>query len=414
MAAVLSPRSQEKRVEGAGGLSPTEPMHESTVMDGKLFEFLEVHFAGGVYRLGESFEGGSGRIYSALFTEGDSVECRVVDMPSELQRQIRELEETSDGINRVALKILHPDKRRLRGDDRAKGSHYLLGKTHPNIASVYAAIICNEGNISFKYSLEDISKDDQLLGYVQKWIEGNDLSKQTASLFEKGHFFKASDIRHLLSNLVEVFDYFKIHNIRHRDISLQNILVDQKGSFVVTDFDYACQIESFGQELNCILGVLGSMSPEMFYERKHGYRSDYFSIGMLLAKIVSGADIFPTNIDDVLNYIFKKYKITDSDAQSKYEGNLWGKLYEYLFISLQSGLLPQIDLTYSGELKIIHRLKANFISDAVTAIPAEKQVLFNLIISLLKFNPNERIFGRQISRHPFMQMGESVESKDVS
>ena len=414
MATAVFLRSQEKRVEGAGGLCSTEPMHEPTVMDKKLFEFLEVHFTGGVYRLGESFEGGSGRIYSALFTEGDSVECRVVDMPSELQRQIRELEKTSDGINKVALKILHSDKRRLRGEDRAKGSHYLLGKNHPNIASVYAAIIYNEGKISFKYSLEDINEDDKLLGYVQKWIEGNDLSKHTASLLEKGSFVKASDIRHLLSNLVEVFNYFKIHKIRHRDMSLQNILVDQKGSFVVTDFDYACQIESFGQELNCILGVLGSMSPEMFYERKHGYRSDYFSVGMLLAQIVFCADIFSSNIDNIKKQIFEKYKVTDLGAQSKYEENLWGNLYECLLKSMQSGFLPQIDLTSLGELKIINRLNASFISDKVTEIPEEKQALFDLIMSLLKFNPEERMFGRQISRHPFMQIDESVESKDVS
>jgi len=65
-------------------------------------------------------------------------------------------------------------------------------------------------------------------------------------------------------------------------------------------------------------------------------------------------------------------------------------------------------------IEVEREFEDDFIRDAVTEIPEEKQKLFNLIMSLLEFNPDARIFGEHILRHPFMQMGESVENMEVS
>ena len=68
----------------------------------------------------------------------------------------------------------------------------------------------------------------------------------------------------------------------HRDLKLQNILLDQKGSFdiKVTDFGFSSFFDP-KKGLNDIVGTPLFMAPELIKEQKYNEKVDIWSIGIM-------------------------------------------------------------------------------------------------------------------------------------
>ena len=93
-------------------------------------------------------------------------------------------------------------------------------------------------------------------------------------------------------------------NIVHRDISPSNVLLSVRGDIKLVDFGIARQQDpdrAHKSKSGTLKGKYGYMSPEQVIEQSLDSRSDLFSVGVVLAELLTGRRLFAaTNELDVL------------------------------------------------------------------------------------------------------------------
>jgi tetratricopeptide (TPR) repeat protein len=114
-------------------------------------------------------------------------------------------------------------------------------------------------------------------GTLTEWI----LENQPLSL---------AQIRRIISQVGDALDYAHVNEVVHRDVKPSNILVDKRGNCLLTDFGLAKLVET-SVKLTATGGILGTpayMSPEQGMGQKIDYRTDMYSLGVILYEMVTG------------------------------------------------------------------------------------------------------------------------------
>ena len=115
-------------------------------------------------------------------------------------------------------------------------------------------------------------------------------------------------------------------NIVHRDISPSNVLLSVRGDIKLVDFGIARQQDpdrAHKSKSGTLKGKYGYMSPEQVIEQSLDARSDLFSVGVVLAELLTGRRLFAaTNELDVLIMV-RDAKLVRFD---KYGGDVDGDL----------------------------------------------------------------------------------------
>lgn len=182
----------------------------------------------------------------------------------------------------VAIKILpaavSEDTDRLRRFEREARSASALN--HPNIVTIYE--LAREGSTHY---------------IAMELVEGKTLSELLAegSLPIRKTIEIAAQIAEGLAKAHEA-------GIAHRDIKPANLIVSRDGFVKILDFGLA-KLVLTGRELSdattqsstqlgVILGTLAYMSPEQASGRASDFRSDQFSLGLVLYEMVTGRHAF--------------------------------------------------------------------------------------------------------------------------
>lgn len=130
----------------------------------------------------------------------------------------------------------------------------------------------------------DIGCDEGSYYMVMEYIEGRPLK---AIIEEKVYLGEEEAIRYAIQ-VCDALEAAHSEGIIHRDIKPQNILVDSEGQAKITDFGIATSISSEEPKENQVMGSVYYISPEQAKGGKTDYRTDIYSLGIVLYEMLTG------------------------------------------------------------------------------------------------------------------------------
>jgi eukaryotic-like serine/threonine-protein kinase len=154
---------------------------------------------------------------------------------------------------------------RFRNEARAAGR-----LAHPNIVTVH-----------------DFGEDKGTAYIVMEYVAGSGLD----ALLPAGHTPPLATAFDWLSQLLAALAYAHEAGVVHRDIKPANLLVTARGLLKVADFGVA-RIGASATSFGSIVGTPSFMSPEQFAGDAVDARSDLFSAGVVLYRMLTGRQPF--------------------------------------------------------------------------------------------------------------------------
>jgi len=175
---------------------------------------------------------------------------------------------------RVAIKALKPsiaiDSQFAERFERE--AHFMASLQHENILHVI-----------------DFLKDGKSMFIIMEYVDGIDLY----DLLERSPRLPADVAAIITLQLARGLDYAHFRGIIHRDIKPANIMVSMQGDVKLMDFGIA-RHERLADltETGTGLGTPSYMSPEQILGDKLDFRSDIFSLGIVLYEMLTGRILF--------------------------------------------------------------------------------------------------------------------------
>jgi serine/threonine-protein kinase len=167
----------------------------------------------------------------------------------------------------VALKVLH---RRFLQDPEFVGrfqreAEHAAGLTHPNIVAVY-----------------DRGSDGDVNYIAMRYVQGPTLKE----LIDRG--LSPDQAVALVRQVLEGARFAHRNGIVHRDLKPPNVIVDEEGKAVVTDFGIARAGVSEITQTGSVMGTPQYLSPEQAQGFEVTPVSDLYSIGVILYEALTG------------------------------------------------------------------------------------------------------------------------------
>lgn len=173
---------------------------------------------------------------------------------------------------KVAMKVMSPALLSNQGMiERFEREARTVAKlNHPHIVALYA-----------------VRQVEDLHFFTMQFVEGRSLDH---ILFDSGPL-PIRTVRNLLFTIGNALAYAHRRGIVHRDVKPANILVDEEGSAVVTDFGIAKVTQDTtgtNTQTNTIVGTPAYISPEQCYGNVATAASDQYSLGVLAYELLTG------------------------------------------------------------------------------------------------------------------------------
>lgn len=180
-----------------------------------------------------------------------------------------------DALGRdVAVKILLADMTNEQEERRFRRECTVLGKlgSHPNIIDVYDAGI-TPGHRPY---------------IVMKYYSGGNL----ADRLRTSGPVAATDAIDIIRQTAAALDYAHSLGVIHRDIKPDNILVDDEGRPILTDFGVAAIAESAGNYTTSVAFSPAHAAPEVLDNNEYGVASDVYSLASTLYTLLTAKPAF--------------------------------------------------------------------------------------------------------------------------
>ncbi|WP_100373251.1 Stk1 family PASTA domain-containing Ser/Thr kinase [Bacillus sp. FJAT-45037] len=170
----------------------------------------------------------------------------------------------------VAVKVLQPQFsedeqfiKRFRREAQAATS-----LNHPNVVNIY-----------------DVGEEGNTYYIVMEYVRGLTLKE----LIQQEGPLKTERVLDLFKQMMAAISHAHANQIIHRDIKPHNILVSEDGVAKVADFGIARAISSATiTHTNSVMGSVHYLSPEQARGGHVTYRSDIYSLGIVLYEMVTG------------------------------------------------------------------------------------------------------------------------------
>lgn len=193
----------------------------------------------------------------------------------------------------VAVKVLHD----YLSDDPTfkerfeREAEFVASFNHPNIIQIYDS--------------DSVELNGQRLYYmVMPYIPGNTLRDELERYAQKDQLMPRERVLQIAVNLSDALAYAHKGGMVHRDVKPGNILFDERGRAILTDFGIARLVvsSSLTQE-GIAVGTPAYMSPEQAAGEPVDARSDIYALGIILYEMLTGKP--PFHDDGSISILFK-------------------------------------------------------------------------------------------------------------
>jgi serine/threonine-protein kinase len=176
---------------------------------------------------------------------------------------------------KVAIKVMSPALLLMDAEIQTRfkrEARTAAGLSHPHIIPVYT-----------------VKEDREIVYFVMKYIAGRSLE----SVIKEVGALPFPMVRTILSQIGGALGYAHRNGVVHRDMKPANIMLDEEGWVVVTDFGIAKVAQA--EALTLTGGVVGTpayMSPEQCAGRQVDGAADQYSLGVMAFEMITGRQPF--------------------------------------------------------------------------------------------------------------------------
>lgn len=252
----------------------------------------------------------------------------------------------------------------------------LASINHPNIMEYYDAFV--DEKIGFLVIISEYCEQGTLRAVLEK---------RKAKQGEGSSPFLQEEIEGILVQVVMGLREIKRFNIIHRNVKPANVFINDDGIVKLGDFSFA-KFEVVNQ-LNTQIGTPQYASPEVFRAMPYTYKSDIWSIGVLLFELMFARLPFQAeDFEELMELVLARdFKMGES-------------VKRFPHVALISDRCMQInpdDRPDLGDL-LRHKYLTNALREMFTAYPElmniEKENLSKKLLSEVKYDHESRDYGR--------------------
>ena len=117
---------------------------------------------------------------------------------------------------------------------------------------------------------------------IMDYANGGDLCQKIKNQREKGKYFSENQILDYFTQICLAIKHIHDRKILHRDIKSQNIFLMKDNKIKLGDFGIAKCLNNTFEKAKTLIGTPYYLSPEIINDKPYDYKSDIWSLGILL------------------------------------------------------------------------------------------------------------------------------------
>lgn len=168
--------------------------------------------------------------------------------------------------------------------------HCLNILRHPNIVRIYTAFYVDE-RVQILMSYNDGQSLADYLMFTPQMTE--------------------PALGRLVWCVLQGLSYLRRNYFLHRDLKPSNILISKKGEVKIADFGMARQLAASIEQAQSYIGTISYMAPERIENQSYSFKSDIWSLGMIVYQCALGKFPYPGDSDNITFWDLKAYVQND-------------------------------------------------------------------------------------------------------
>ena len=261
--------------------------------------------------------------------------------------------------------------------------------------------IYNEASIMKKLfhpniiSFKDVFKDTKLDYFyiVMEYANDGDLSKKIKTQKQKTYgdkYFSEEKILQYFDQICRGLQYIHSKNIIHRDIKTQNIFLMKNGKVKIGDFGISKALTNTKNNASTIIGTPYYFSPEIINGEPYNYKTDIWSLGVVLYEMCCLKLPFESN--NIAQLSIKILRGKYDPIPNRYSKNMANLIKQML--NIDQKLRPSIfEVIQSPLLKNYHINKNS--NKSYKNLIKNKKYILNTNEPQLNYKQNEQILDQR-------------------